>query len=126
MVCGGIQVRNKKGEVVMWFKGKDPKGTSSFALCMYRPELADPETHEKLEQAFELAKSIARGMNLPLFDIREIARELNRMEKELGQPNAIGSEKGEDVTLSLTEVNTGRRCRLTIGVTKGRHPDVPP
>jgi len=117
-ICGGVQVRNKRGEVVLWAKGKGGEGVLPFALCLYKPELAEPEMREKLAQAFEKVKIIALSMHLPLFDMKDIARELNRMKEELGQSDAIGAMKGEDVTLNLTEVNTGTKHRLTIGIKK--------
>lgn len=39
-MVGGVTVKNRKGQVVLWFKGKDSEG-SSFGLVRYRPDLAD-------------------------------------------------------------------------------------
>jgi hypothetical protein len=111
---GGVQVRNKRGQVILWFKGKDPESGSSYGLCMYRPKLADPEMRKMLPTAFETCKAIARMIGLPLYNIDEVDREVAKMLKELGPNHKLA--RSEDVTVPVTDLVSGRPHKLTIAL----------
>ncbi len=111
---GGVQVRNKRGQIVLWFKGKDPEDGSSYGLFMYRPELADPEMREALPTAFEACKAIARMMGLPLYNIDEVDREVAKMLKELGPDHKPA--RSEDVTIPVKDLVSGKPHKLTIAL----------
>ena len=105
-------VRNRAGRVVIWLKGKDSGDAPSFALCLFKPELADsPEMRRQLEAAFKEIKAMARELGLPLFDAAELEAQ---MRLYLGKnPQA---PVGQEFPVFLTDLATGRRGRLTMKV----------
>lgn len=111
---GGVQVRNKRGQVVLWFKGKNPEAASSYALCLYRPELADPDMKASLPVAFEAAKAIASRLGLPLYNIDEVDREVAKMLREFGPNHRV--THSEDITIPVTDLVSGKPHKLTIAL----------
>ena len=116
--AGGIQVKNSKGELIFWFKGKDPGGgMQSFALCLLRPKLADtPEKEDKVRQVFGAMCEWARHEGLPIFDARDLERQLRKFMAETATPSVGASARTEDITVQVREMTTGRRLKLTLGV----------
>jgi hypothetical protein len=116
---GGVVVRNKKGQIVGWFKGKDPEGGQSFALCLFRPDLADtPAMRLGLEQTFQAIKETAAQNELPLFDMSDFEDQLRRTFEELGvgAKEYVKSGRVEDMTFKLTDLATGKKVDVTFGV----------
>ena len=116
---GGVVVRNKKGQVVGWFKGKDPEGGRSFALCLFRPELADsPAMRVGLEQTFQAIREVAARNGLPLFDMEDFEAQLKRTFDELGvgAKEYVKSRRTEDLTFKLTDLATGKKCDVVFGL----------
>ena len=116
---GGVVVQNKKGQVVGWFKGKDPEGGRSFALCLFRPELADsPAMRVGLEQTFQAIREVAARNGLPLFDMEDFEAQLKRTFDELGvgAKEYVKSQRVEDMTFNLTDLATGKKVAVTFGV----------
>jgi hypothetical protein len=116
---GGVIVRNKKGEIVGWFKGKDPEGGQSFALCLFRPELADtPAMRVGLERAFQAIREAAAKNGLPLFDMADFEEQLRRTFEELGvgAKEYVKSRRTEDLTFKLTDLATGRKVDVVFGL----------
>lgn len=121
---GGVVVRNKKGEIVGWFKGKDPEGGRSFALCLFRPELADtPAMRTGLEQTFQAIKEAAAQNGLPLFDMSGFEEQLRKTFDELGvgAKEFVKSRRTEDLTFKLTDLATGKKVDVVFGL----HPAKP-
>ena len=103
-------MKNRKGETVLWLKGKDSDGPS-FALVLYRPELADDaKMRRDLETVFTKIKEAARRLGLPLFDAGELEAQLKVF---LGDdPQAA---VGREFPVRLTDLVSGRRGWLTVG-----------
>lgn len=117
---GGVVVRNKKKQIVGWFKGKDnPEEGRSFALCLFRPELADsPAMRAGLEQTFQAIREAAARNGLPLFDMVDFEEQLRRTFDELGvgAKQYVKSQRTEDLTFALTDLATGKKVDVTFGV----------
>jgi hypothetical protein len=116
---GGVVVRNKKGQIVGWFKGKDPEGGASFALCLFRPELSDtPAMRVGLEETFRAIKEAAAKNGLPLFDMEDFERQLKKTFDELGvgAKEYVKSRRSEDLTFKLTDLATGKRVDVVFGL----------
>ena len=116
---GGVVVRNKKKQIVGWFKGKDPEGGRSFALCLFRPELADtPAMRVGLEQTLQAIKEAAARNGLPLFDMADFESEMRRTFEELGvgAKEYVNSRRTEDLTFKLTDLATGKKVDVVFGL----------
>jgi hypothetical protein len=114
--AGGIQVKNSKGELIFWFKGKDPEGMQSFALCLLRPELADtPEKAEMIRATFAVIAEGARRARMPIFDAKDLERQMRKFIREMGSPRTA-AQRTEDITVRVREMTSGRRLKLTLGV----------
>lgn len=116
---GGVAVRNKKGQIVGWFKGKDPEGGQSFALCLFRPELADtPAMRVGLEQTFGAIREAAARSGLPLFDMADFESEVRRTFDELGvgAKEYVKSLRTEDLTFKLRDLATGKKVDVVFGL----------
>ena len=121
---GGVFVRNRNKQVVFWLKGKDPEGKRSFALCLFRPELADDgKMRGELELAFGELKRGADRLGLPLFDMRDFEAEMARTFTELGvgAEEYVKSRRTEDLTFKLTDLATGKKVDVVFGL----HPAKP-
>lgn len=123
---GGVFVRNRNKQVVFWLKGKDPEGQRSFALCLFRPELADNgKMRGELELAFGEVKRVAERLGLPLFDMRDFEGEMARTFTELGvgAEEYVKSRRTEDLTFKLTDLATGKKVDVVFGLhpAKPRH-----
>lgn len=117
--AGGVQVKNARGEVVMWFKAKDPEGSRSFGLALFRPELADGEEMRKsLESAFRELLGWARLVGFPVYDMREFEGEVRRTFSELGADvqEYVRSRRVEDLTFRLTDLVSGRKVDVVFGL----------
>ena len=115
---GGVLLKNKRGQVVFWFKAKDELGRS-FGLCLFRPELADtPAMRVGLEQAFRAFKEMAASVSLPIFDMEDFEAELRKAFGELG----VGAEeyvrfrRVEDMTFTLTDLVSEKRVEVVFGL----------
>lgn len=120
---GGVLLKNKRGQVVFWFKVKDEPGRS-FGLCLFRPELADsPAMRSGLEQAFEAFKEMAASAGLPIFDMEVFEAELKKTFGELGvgAKEYVRSRRTEDLTFRLPDLVSGKK----VGVVFGLHPAKP-
>jgi hypothetical protein len=120
---GGVFVRNRNKQVVFWLKGKDPVGQRSFALCLFRPELADDDKMRgELELAFGEVKRVAARLGLPLFDMRDFEAEMARTFTELGvgAEEYVRSRRVEDLTFNVTDLVSGRKVKLTMGMRPAR------
>lgn len=116
---GGVFVRNRNKQVVFWLKGKDPEGKRSFAVCLFRPELADDDRMRgELELAFGELKRVALGLGLLLFDMRDFEAEMARTFTELGvgAEEYVKSRRTEDLTFKLTDLATGKKVDVTFGL----------
>jgi hypothetical protein len=117
-------LRNRKKQIVGWFKGKDPEGGASFALCLFRPELADsPVMRAALEETFRLLKEVAAREGFPMFDMSDFESELRRTFGELGvgAEEYVKSQRTEDLTFKLTDLATGKKVDVVFGL----HPAKP-
>jgi hypothetical protein len=116
---GGMVLRNRKNEVVGWVKGKDPDGGQSFALCLFRPELADSqEMRTGLEDALRMLKEFAARAGFPLFDMADFESEMRRTFDELGvnPEEYVRYRRTEDMTFRLMDLATGRRVEVVFGM----------
>jgi hypothetical protein len=112
---GGLQVKNSRGELVFWFKGKDPEGMRGFALCYLAPEKADTtEKRDVVRQTFGVMCEWARKEGMPIFDAADLECQMHTFLREVGAPT--GAERTEDITLRVLEMTTGRRVKLTLSV----------
>lgn len=110
-------IRNKRGEVVFWFKGKDQDGGVSFGLCVFRPELADDLRIEKnLRHAFRQMLAWARSQRFPIFDAEDLDVEVKKFLKEFDAAELRKQRREEEVTLRVREFCTGRRLPLTVAM----------
>jgi hypothetical protein len=112
-------LRNRKNEIVGWVKGKDPDGGQSFALCFFRPELADSlEMRAGLEDALRMLKEFAARAGFPLFDMADFESEMRRTFDELGvsPEEYVRSHRTEDMTFRLRDLATGRRVEVVFGL----------
>jgi hypothetical protein len=109
---GGVLICNKKGQIVLWFKGKDPDDAPSFALCLYWSDLVDDmRMRRQLGAAFSEIKEVAKELGLPLFNAAELEAQMQLL---LGKDSR--SAIGQEFQVFLTDLVTGRRGRLTIKV----------
>ena len=116
---GGIQLRNKKGELIFWLKAKDPEDHPSFAICYFAPEKAD--THKKGEivtQTFAAMREWARRASMIIFDARDLDTQIRKFMKETWVQSTAGANRTEDITVKCRDMATGRIARLTLGVTR--------
>jgi len=116
---GGVFVRNRNKQVVFWLKGKDPEGQRSFALCLFRPELADDgKMRSGLELAFGELKRVAERLGLPLFDMTDFESELRKTFTELGvgAEEYVKSRRTEDLTFKLRDLATGKKVDVVFGL----------
>jgi hypothetical protein len=120
---GGVHLRDKRGQTLLWFKGKDPEGQRSFGLCSFHPERAENEKQRgELEDVFREIVSMARVLGMPLFDMTEFEAELKQMFTDLGVGAAeyVKSKRVEDMTFRLTNLVTGRKEEVVFGVHPAR------
>lgn len=114
---GGVLLRNRRKQVVFWFKGKDNQaggGGRNFALCLYRPGLADsPEMRREMEVMFGKVKRLAEILEMQLFDMEDFETELKRTFGELGV-------ESQDVTFVLRDIVSGRKVPVTFGITPAK------
>jgi len=96
---GGLQVQNRRGQIVFWYRDK-----GSFALLLVRPELGDPEQRPGLEHMLEYVRELGRSDGIPVYDTREIDREVAKMLKELG--GNCPRKRREHVTIEVTDIVT--------------------
>jgi hypothetical protein len=115
---GGVLLRNRKREVVFWFKGKDEVG-GSYGLCLFRPELADSAGMRlALKQAFRVIRAGAAKVGLPIFDMADFEAEAVRAFGELGVGvrEYVRSSRVEDMTFKVTDLVSGRKVDVTFGI----------
>jgi len=113
---GGVLVKNRQGKVVLWFKGKDPElgEGQSFALCIFKPELADNGKMEgDIRRVFKLMVEWARNQRLPIFDSQDLDRQMKRFLGEIGPVPLKKQRREEEITLHVREFTTQRRLPLT-------------
>jgi hypothetical protein len=115
---GGVRVRNRQGRTVFWFKGKDPSdGSMSFALCTFRPELADnPKMERNVRRVFRVMLAMARKGHFPIFDAQDLDCEMREFLGDVGATALKGQRREEEITLHVKELSTGRRLPLTIAM----------
>ncbi len=117
--AGGVQVKNGRGEVVMWFKAKDSDAGRSFGLALFRPELADSDAmRENLGTAFHELLRWAGLAGYPVYDMRDFEREVRRTFEELGVDvrEYVRSRRTEDLTFRLTDLVSGERREVVFGL----------
>jgi hypothetical protein len=118
---GGVLLRNRRKQVVFWFKGKgNQTGGRNFALCVYRPELADsPEMRREMEVVFGKVQRLAEISRMQLFDMDDFESELRQTFNELGvgAREYVRSRRTEDVTFKLTDLVSGRKVDVVFGIT---------
>lgn len=116
---GGVHLRNRKGETLLWFKGKDPEGQRAFGLCSFHPDRAESaERRRELEDAFREIVRMARVLGMPLFDMTEFEVQLKQTFDELGvgAVEYVKSRRTEDMTFRLTDLTCGKKSEVTFGV----------
>lgn len=108
---GGVTVRNRRGQTILWVKAKDPdNGNPPFCLCAYHPDLADDgRMRRNLEMAFRQIKEFAAAIGMPLFDANELKSQL---ELAFGKHPPTVVER--EFPIFLTDMISGRRARLTL------------
>jgi len=104
---GGLQVENRRGQTVFWYRDK-----GSFALLLVRPELGDPEQRPGLEHMLGFVRELGRSYGIPVYDTREIDREVAKMLKELG--GNYSRKRREYVIIEATDIVTGQRHWLDV------------
>ena len=109
---GGITIRNKAGEPIMWFKGKDPEpGEDGFSFGLFGlwPERAEASELPHLQESLEKVKKDWLALGLPVFDIDEIQTKI----KEL-----VGSVRGHFVRgecqVWVTDIVTGKEYTISV------------
>lgn len=113
---GGVLLKNQKGQIVFWLKGKDADNSPPFALCAFYPERADtPTMAEGLKQLFEVTLEMARTINLTIFDSTDVDRQIKRFIREAGGPAAL-TKRTEEITVLVRDLATKKRMKLTLSV----------
>jgi hypothetical protein len=116
-------LRNRRGQVVLWLKGRDPEVGRSFGLCLYRPELADsPAMRHELEVVFGKIKQLAAVLEMQLFDMQDFEAEVTRTFRELGVDikEYVCSRRVEDLTFKLTDLVSGKKVDVVFGIHPAR------
>jgi hypothetical protein len=117
--AGGLQLRNSKGELIFWLKGKDPEEQPSFVIAYVAPEKADsPEKAEIVRQTFAVIARWARRAGMPIFDAKDVDRQIRKFLRETGPPTTTAQRlsRSEDITVKVRELTSGRRIKLTLSV----------
>jgi hypothetical protein len=121
----GIGVRNKKAQIILWYQ--EPKHQDEnrpIAMCIYRPELTDPDDSGRIVKCFEALKKYLRSLKLTaLYDTDEIHREIQKFMQEMGSEEEAFSKGPEDVTIRATNLFTGERDDLIL-TRRGSKPEV--
>ena len=117
---GGIEVRNRKGQVFLWVKQKNPEMARPYVLFMYKRELLEPDEVARADMGFKVAKQAAQSMGMPMYDFEEIEPQLKEHMKMIGRElegqKIKKSRREEDIDVDVTDVTTGKRHKLTLGV----------
>jgi hypothetical protein len=114
---GGVWVKNSRGQTVFWFKGKDPDEGPSFALCTFKPELADdPKMEKDVRHVFRVMLLMARKGHFPIFDAEDLDVEMKKFLEGFDPADLRKQKREEEVTLQVKELSSGRRLPLTIAM----------
>jgi hypothetical protein len=115
--AGGFRVVNRKGQIILWWKVKFRKGEEPFALCVYRPELADSE--EERRKVVDIFEDKRRRWRFSLYDMLDVTAEITTYLAETG-PKMEGlrqkASRPESVTVYVTDLSTGQKEGLTLDV----------
>jgi hypothetical protein len=123
---GGKIVKNKAGEVVMWFKGKDPEPGEnglSFGIFGFWPERAEESELAEFQEFFEELKRHWRDKGLPVFDVDEIDAQVSDFVSRAKNWKAlIGGDRtiggwGE-TKVCVPDIATGKKYTIRVRVEK--------
>ena len=111
-----IEVRNKKGDLVLTLKRKDKYETLYYLFEIHQENLDD---EEGFYEAWEGIKSFSRMMEIPLYDAEEVTVKVNQAIGKL-LAEGVSLEKPHDITITIRDEATGSTNRLVIGVSTPR------
>jgi len=114
-----LEVRNKKGELVLSMKRKGLKYGQLYYLFEMRLDRVEPERLSKFQAAWDVIKSLAREMDIPLFNIDEVQHatisEVSKMASTMQEPPPLGEPF--DIKIDILNHATGKITKLTLGIT---------
>ena len=118
----GVKVRSKvTGKLILWLKQKDVPPKDHYALLRTWPENCATEAERvKLQEAVKAVLFIAALDHREVFDFAEIEPQLSRYSTELGDvaiKRLVSIQKTEDIEVSVTDLVSGKKITLVIGVT---------
>jgi len=113
-----LQVTNKEGEVILSLKRKGLRYGQLYYLFEIHMDRVDPEKLGKFQVTWEMIKSLAKKLSIPLYKIDEVyagvQSQLTTL-SEQGKPPKIGEPF--DIKIDILDHATGLIHKLTFCIT---------
>jgi len=119
LIGPNLEVRNKQNEVVLSMKRKGEKYDQLYYLFEMHVDRVEPEKLAKFQAAWDMIKTLAREMGIPLFNAEEVFQtaslELRKMASTTQETPRLGEPI--DITIDILNHATGKTHKLTLGIT---------
>jgi len=112
-----LSYANSKGEIVVALKRKGLKYGQLYYLFEVHYDRIETEKLGKFNAVWSSVKSLARQMNIPLYDINEVYPRFEAKAKELEILKSTNIGKTIDVEIDVLDHATETIMKLTIGIT---------